>query len=120
MRRWSSLRAEDLRVGTVKEASRIKGSDKLLKLAVDLGETTTRVIVAGIAESYTTEELCEKQVVVVANMKPTKLFGVESHGMLLATENGVLLEPDEPVENGCVVAFLRCFYISVKDRMMLC
>ncbi|MHC1571872.1 MAG: methionine--tRNA ligase subunit beta, partial [Methanosarcinales archaeon] len=93
----------DLRIGTVKEATSIKGSEKLLKLTVDLGETIPRVIVAGIREHYTPEELLERQVLVVANMEPAKLFGVESQGMLLATENGILLKPDEPVKNGVKV-----------------
>lgn len=90
----------DLRTGTIKEAEQIKGSKKLLKLLIDLGEQEPRQIVAGIAEHYTVEELQGKQVIVVANMKPTTLFGVESRGMLLATEDTTLLVPERPVKNG--------------------
>ena len=77
----------DLRVGLVKSAENIKGSKKLLKLEVDLG-TETRQIVAGMAESYTPEAITGKKIVVIANLKPAKLMGVESQGMVLAAEAG--------------------------------
>ncbi len=77
----------DLRVGLVKAAENIKGSKKLLKLEVDLG-TETRQIVAGMAESYTPEAITGKKIVVIANLKPAKLMGVESQGMVLAAEAG--------------------------------
>jgi methionyl-tRNA synthetase len=77
----------DLRVGLVKAAENIKGSKKLLKLEVDLG-TETRQIVAGMAESYTPEQITGKKIVVIANLKPAKLMGVESQGMVLAAEAG--------------------------------
>ncbi|MEW6076229.1 MAG: methionine--tRNA ligase [Thermodesulfobacteriota bacterium] len=72
----------DLRVGTVLTAEKIPKSKKLLRLTVDIGET--RTIVAGIAERYAPEALVGKQVVIAANLKPVKLMGVESHGMVLA------------------------------------
>lgn len=71
-----------LKVGRVLEAERVKGSEKLIKLIVDIGEK--RQIVAGIGKSYTPEELVGKFIVVVSNLKPAKLMGVESQGMLLA------------------------------------
>lgn len=71
-----------LKVGKVLEAERVKGSEKLIKLIVDIGEK--RQIVAGIGKSYTPEELVGKFIVVVSNLKPAKLMGVESQGMLLA------------------------------------
>jgi len=74
----------ELRVGKVVEASRVEGSKKLLKLVVDLG-TEKRQIVAGLAEYYKPEEMVGKYVVVVANLQPRKIMGVESQGMLLAT-----------------------------------
>jgi methionyl-tRNA synthetase len=77
----------DLRVGLVKSAENIKGSKKLLKLEVDLG-TETRQIVAGMAESYTPEAITGRKIVVIANLKPAKLMGVESQGMVLAAEAG--------------------------------
>lgn len=77
----------DLRVARVVEAERIEGADKLLRLRVDLG-TETRQIVAGIAKAYAPESLVGKRIVVVANLKPAKLRGVESQGMLLAADLG--------------------------------
>jgi methionyl-tRNA synthetase len=75
----------ELRVGLVTAAERIQGADKLLKLQVDLG-TETRQIVAGIAAAYPPEQLVGKRIVVVANLKPATLRGVESQGMLLAAD----------------------------------
>ncbi|MBU0986364.1 MAG: methionine--tRNA ligase [Proteobacteria bacterium] len=84
----------DLRVATVVHAEPVPRAKKLLKLEVDLGEK--RVIVAGISADYTPEELVGKQVVVVANLKPAKLMGILSKGMLLAAVG----------EKGTVVATL--------------
>ena len=72
----------DLRVATVVRAEAVPKSKKLLKLDVDVGEE--RIIVAGIAESYDPGELVGKQVIVVVNLKPAKLMGVTSRGMMLA------------------------------------
>jgi methionyl-tRNA synthetase len=74
----------DLRVGKILEAEAVPKSNKLLKLKVDIG--AERTIVAGIAKDYKPEELMGKKILVVANLKPVKLMGVESHGMLLATD----------------------------------
>ena len=76
----------DLRVARVVSADRVEGADKLLKLKIDLGGEE-RQIVAGIAKHYTPEDLIDKKVVVVANLKPAKLKGVESQGMLLAASD---------------------------------
>ena len=90
----------DLRVATVVQAERIPRAKKVLKLEVDLGQK--RIIVAGIAENYTPEELVGKQVIVVANLKPAKLMGVVSNGMLVAAvgESGPTLatldKPEKP------------------------
>jgi methionyl-tRNA synthetase len=73
----------DLRVGKIISAERVERSDKLVKLQVDIG-TDTRQVVAGIGKSYTPEELVGKTVVVVTNLKPARLMGIESRGMLLA------------------------------------
>ena len=75
----------ELRVARVLSAERIEGADKLLKLQLDIG-TETRQIVAGIAKAYAPEQLVGKTIVVVANLKPAKLRGVESQGMLLAAD----------------------------------
>jgi methionyl-tRNA synthetase len=93
--------AVDLRVATVVQAERIPRAKKVLKLEVDIGQK--RIIVAGIAEKYTPEELVGKQVIVVANLKPAKLMGVVSNGMLVAAvgESGPTLATlDEPVDPG--------------------
>jgi methionyl-tRNA synthetase len=74
----------DLRVGKIMAAEAVPKSNKLLKLRIDIGEE--RTIVAGIGKDYTPAELIGKTVVVVANLKPAKLMGVESYGMLLATD----------------------------------
>jgi methionyl-tRNA synthetase len=76
----------DLRVATVINAEAIPKAKKLLKLEVDMGER--RTIVAGIANFYRPEELVGRQVIVVANLKPAKLMGIESQGMLLAAVDG--------------------------------
>jgi len=83
--------AVNLKTAVVLEAEKIEGADKLLKLQVDLGEEK-RQLVAGIALHYTPEELVGKTIVVVANLKPAKLRGVESQGMLLAASIGDTLK----------------------------
>jgi methionyl-tRNA synthetase len=85
----------ELRVAQVKVAERVKGADKLLRLEVDLG-TETRQILAGIAEAYTPEALIGRKIVIVANLAPRKMRGLESNGMLLAAS----LEGGNPVLAG--------------------
>ncbi len=80
----------DLRVGKIVSAERVEKSEKLIKLKVDIG-VETRQVVAGIGKSYTPEDLIGKSIVIVANLKPAKLMGIESQGMLLAASNGDLL-----------------------------
>jgi len=74
----------DMRVGQVLSAEPVKGADKLLHLKVDIGEAQPRTIVAGIAEAYTSQELIGRKVVIVANLQPRKLRGIESNGMIVA------------------------------------
>jgi methionyl-tRNA synthetase len=74
----------DLRVGEVKSAEHVTGSDKLLNLKVDVGEAEPRTIVAGIALAYKPEQLVGRKVVIVANLQPRKLRGVTSQGMIVA------------------------------------
>jgi methionyl-tRNA synthetase len=78
----------DLRVGMVKSAVPVKGADKLLHLSVDIGEPQPRSIVAGIAEAYPPEALVGRKVVIVANLAPRKLRGLESQGMIVAASVG--------------------------------
>jgi len=91
----------DLRVGTVTAAEKIPKARKLLKLTVDIGEV--RTVVAGLAEAYAPEDLVGRQVVIVANLKPAVLMGVESHGMVLAAvngKNGITATVDKPAPPG--------------------
>ena len=74
----------DLRVGLVLTAQPVKGSTKLMHMTVDIGEPQPRTIVAGIAEAYTPEQLVNRKVVIVANLQPRKLKGIESNGMIVA------------------------------------
>ena len=75
----------DLRIGSILEAEAVPKSKKLLKLTVDIGEE--RTVVAGIKEHYEPDQLIGKQVILVANLEPAKLMGVESQGMVLAAED---------------------------------
>jgi len=96
----------DLRVVRILEAARIQGADRLLRLKVSLGEGGERQVVAGIAQHYRPEELVGRQAVLVANLKPARIRGVESQGMLLAAEDGdriVLLSPEQAVNPGSKV-----------------
>lgn len=77
----------DLRVAKIISAERVSNSRKLIKLEVQLAEEV-RTLVAGIAESYLAEALVGRTIVVVANLKPAKLMGIESNGMLLAAGSG--------------------------------
>jgi methionyl-tRNA synthetase len=97
----------DLRVGAVKACEKVEKADKLLKLTVDLG-TETRTIVSGIALHYQAEEMVGKQVVVVTNLAPRKMKGIESQGMILTAEDKDgklrLLKPEEVVSPGSAVS----------------
>ena len=95
----------ELRAATVLEAERIPKADKLLRLQVDLGEEKPRQILAGIALHYSPEQLVGRKIIVVSNLAPRKLRGLESDGMLLAASIGedgrpVLATFTEDVPNG--------------------
>ena len=94
-----------LRIGKVINAENVQGSKKLLKLSVDMGNER-RQVVAGIAAHYRPEEIIGKSVVIVANLKPAKLMGIESQGMVLAASNGEvlsLISPDKDIPPGSAV-----------------
>ncbi len=100
------FRELELKVGTVTAAEPHPNADRLVVLRVDLGSGESRQIVAGIRAHYTPEALVGRQVVVVANLEPATLRGVESQGMLLAAADGervVLVRPDDAVAPGSVV-----------------
>ena len=96
-----------IKIGKIVEADIIKKSKKLLLIKVDVGEAEPRQVVAGIREYYNPEELIDTLVCVVANLKPAKLMGLLSEGMLLAAkdENGLsLIRPEKPVKQGSSVS----------------
>ena len=101
---YEHFAAMEMRVATVTAAERVEGSEKLLKLQLDLGELGARQIVAGVGKAYTPEELVGSQIVIVANLEPRALMGHESNGMLLAARDGeevpVLLRPQRAVPAG--------------------
>ncbi|GBC91605.1 Methionine--tRNA ligase [bacterium HR15] len=95
----------DIRIARVVQAEPVPKTDKLLKLTIELGDET-RTIVAGIAETYTPEQLVGKQIVVLANLQPATIRGIVSEGMLLAAEvdgKAILLIPDREVPTGSIV-----------------
>ena len=92
----------ELRVATVKAAEPHPKADRLLVLKIDLG-SEERQLVAGIRAHYAPEDLIGKQIVVVANLQPAVLRGVESQGMLLAASDGekvIVLSPEKPITPG--------------------
>jgi methionine--tRNA ligase beta chain len=102
---WEKI---DLRVAQIKKVEEIEGSDKLLKLTLDVGELGKRIICAGIKDFYTEAELVGRKIVYFSNLKPRKLRGVESQGMLLAASNSehsevVLLAPESDIQNGAKI-----------------
>ncbi len=98
----------DLRVAEIKEVEDIEGADKLYKLSIDVGELGERVICAGIKEHYAKEDLKGMKIVIVANLAPRKLRGIESQGMLLAASSEdhskvLLVSPGDKAEPGMSV-----------------
>lgn len=105
--KFNEFKKTDLRAGKILSAEEIEGKDKIYKLKVDIGEEE-RTIVAGVAEYYKTDELEGKMIVVVKNLKPAKIAGINSEGMLLAAyddnENTcVLVSPEKEVKPGMQV-----------------
>ncbi|TSC71436.1 MAG: methionyl-tRNA synthetase [Parcubacteria group bacterium Gr01-1014_70] len=98
----------DFRVVRIVNAERVTGSEKLLRLEVDMGDGATRQIVAGIGKAYTPETLAGKEIIIAANLEPRMLMGLESKGMLLAArdEEGipVLLCVEKDVPPGSKVS----------------
>ena len=84
----------ELKVGEVLECEPVPKSEKLLKCMVDLGEANPRQILAGMAQHYSPEEMIGKKIIVVANLKPRKMMGMESQGMICAASIG---DDDKPV-----------------------
>ncbi|MBA7697664.1 Methionine--tRNA ligase [subsurface metagenome] len=99
---YDEFKKIDLRVGKVISAEEMSGTDKLLKLEISLGEEK-RTIVAGVKKHYSAEEILGKKIVIITNLQPVKLRGIESQGMLLAAvnkDNVVLLTIDKNITEG--------------------
>lgn len=98
------LRVE-LRVGTVLEAEEVPGSEKLIKQIVDFGELGKRQILSGIKKWYKPAQLVGKQFIYVVNLEPRMMMGLESQGMLLATDTGkpIILKPSKKVPAGAKI-----------------
>ena len=95
----------DIRIGKVVSAEKVAGTDKLLKLEIDLG-TEKRQLVAGMAEFFEPSHFIGKELPILMNLEPRKLKGIESQGMVLAVEaNGkpVLLVPEDEVHPGSII-----------------
>jgi len=101
------FQAADLRIGTILTAERVSGSEKMLKLDVDLGELDAhRQILSGIGRTYEPETLVGRQAVFITNLDPRMIMGMESRGMLLATDHDgapILLKPESEVSPGAGV-----------------
>jgi len=103
---WEKL---DLRVAQIKKVDDIEGADKLYKLEIDVGELGKRLICAGIKKYYKKDELKGKKIIIIANLEPRTMKGIESCGMLLAAgsqekDKCVLLTPDSDIENGSKIS----------------
>lgn len=100
----------DLRIGKIISVERVEGSEKLLKLEIDIGDDPsissgqgTRQIIAGIAKQYAPEEIVGKEVVIVINLEPRVIMNLESNGMILCADSPdgpVLLQPEKSVPPG--------------------
>lgn len=97
----------DLRIGTIQAAEKVEKADKLLKLSVDMG-TEVRTIVSGIAQHFEAAAIVGKQVVVVANLAPRKMRGIESNGMILLASDAEgklhFVSPESMVQAGAQVS----------------
>lgn len=96
----------ELKIGKIQSAERVEGSEKLLKLMVDIG-AEPRQILAGIGKSYDPASIVGREIVIVANLDPRQMMGLESQGMVLATgddpEHIALLAPDKDVAPGSTI-----------------
>ena len=98
----------DLRTATIKKVEEIENADKLYKLTIDLGNKQ-RTICAGIKQHYKPEDLINKQIIIIANLEPRKMRGIESQGMLLAAVSEgekeiVIISPEKEIEDGTPVS----------------
>lgn len=100
---YDDFRKVELKVAKITAAEEVAGAEKLLKLQIDLGNSETRQIVAGIKKMYQAKDLVGKEIVVVTNLEPRMMMGLESNGMLLAASGDagpVILMPEREVPPG--------------------
>ena len=102
---WEKI---DLRVAEIINVEEIENADKLWKLTLNVGELGERIVCAGIKAFYSKKELIGKKIIYFYNLKPKKLKGIESQGMLLAASNEehsqvVLIAPEKTIENGAKI-----------------
>lgn len=100
---FDTFSSVELRVGTVRSAEVVDGSDKLLRLTVDFGEAAPRQVVSGVRKSFAPDELVGRQFAFVANLPPRAIMGLESQGMILAADGPdglALVSPTAPVPPG--------------------
>lgn len=103
---YDDFKKIELKVAKILEAERVEGSEKLLKLKLDLEEAETRQVIAGIGKNYAPAGLPGKEIIIVANLEPRKLMGLESNGMLLAADSPdgpVILIPEKEVKVGSII-----------------
>ncbi|MBI2454229.1 MAG: methionine--tRNA ligase [Parcubacteria group bacterium] len=96
----------ELRVGQIKSAEPVSGSEKLLKLLVDFGEHGERQILAGLAKNYSPESLTNTSAIFIFNLEPKNLVGLESQGMILAADTPagpVIIKPAVDVPSGSII-----------------
>lgn len=104
---FEDFKKVDLRIAKILEVKKVEESHKLLKIKVSVGEDVERNVVSGVAEYYTPEELIGKEVVIVFNLEPKTIFGIESCGMLLFSKKEdklVALIPEEEVNPGSIIS----------------
>ena len=102
---YEDFKKLELRVAKVIEVEKVEGSEKLLKLGLNLGGES-RQIIAGIGKNYEPEKLLGKEIIIIANLEPKQLMGLESNGMLLAADSAdgpVILTPEKEVEPGVFI-----------------
>jgi methionine--tRNA ligase beta chain len=95
----------DMRIGKILSAEKVEGTDKLMKIEIDLG-TERRQLVAGIADMYEPQSLIGKEIPVLMNLEPRKIKGIESQGMILAVDvegKPVIMHPDREVPPGSTI-----------------
>ena len=106
MKRRTLLKNIEFKTAKILEAEKVDGADKLLKLQVEIKDQK-RIIVSGIAEFYSTTELIGRIVIIITNLKPVTIFGIESQGMILAAKEGKVLRiitiDNQKVESGSKV-----------------